>query len=156
MHREDINIDDVLRCVCKNLGFLFYAPKNNKELGIMFEVINNRGKALAELEKIKNYLIYYADKNHKCDIKKSVNDSCPDILSNLNKIGYTSNESEDRFLRNCWIVFMDTHKSRRHNVYDNLKRDWPPNAEHTFKILRFIEFLKTPLFFMRNFLRGKA
>lgn len=116
------NIDDVLRCVRENLGFLFYAPKNSKEIGIMFEVINNRGKALSELEKIKNYLIYYAVKNNMCDIREAVNGSWPDILSNLNKIDYTSNEDENRFLRNCWIVFMDTHKSRSHNVYDSTLR----------------------------------
>ena len=114
-------IDAVLECVRKELGFLFYAPKNDAEIGIMFEVINNRGKALSELEKIKNYLIYYADKNNISDIKKSVNDAWSDILSNLNEIGYTSNESENSFLRNCWIVFMEAHKSKSHNVYDNLK-----------------------------------
>ena len=109
----------------------------------MFEVINNRGKALSELEKIKNYLIYYAEKNEKHDIRNKVNSRWPIILSNLNKIDYTSNESEDRFLRNCWIVFMDTHKSRSHNVYDNLKHVWPPEeSENTKEIIDFINFLR--------------
>ena len=139
------NINEVLTCVCKQLGFLFYAPENKKEIGIMFEVINNRGKALSELEKIKNYLIYYADKNNMGEITEGVNSSWPVILSNLNKIEYTSNESEDRFLRYCWIVFMDTHKSKSHNVYDNLKVEWPPDSEvyeNTKKIIKFIDFLE--------------
>ena len=143
---KDDEIDAVLRVVRKQLGFLFYAPENNKEIGIMFEVINNRGKALSELEKIKNYLIYYAVKNSKPEIKDRVNEYWPDILSNLNKVDYTSNESENRFLRNCWIVFMDTHKSKSHNVYGNLKLAWPPDGEQTSQkvkvILKFIEFLK--------------
>ena len=138
----DVDIDDVLKCVRENLGFLLYAPQNDKEIGIMFEVINNRGKALTELEKIKNYLIYYADKNNKPDIKKRVNDSWPIILSKLNKVDYVSNESEDRFLRNCWIVFMETHKSKSHHVYDGLKQEWPPDQDHTSKILNFIDFLE--------------
>ena len=157
LHRKDINIDDVLRCVCENLGFLFYAPKNNKELGIMFEVINNRGKALTELEKIKNYLIYYAEKNIKRDIKDKVNEAWPKILENLNKIDYTSNESEDSFLRNCWIVFMDTHKSRSHHVYAGLKKKWPPDEEHhTSEILGFIEFLKDVATFYVKYLKQEG
>ena len=140
---KDQDIDDVLTCVRENLGFLFYAPKNDKEIGIMFEVINNRGKALSELEKIKNYLIYYAEKNGKHDIRNKVNSRWPIILSNLNKINYTSNESENQFLRNCWIVFMDTHKSRSHNVYDNLKQVWPPEeSENTKEIIDFINFMR--------------
>ena len=152
LNGDDVNIDDVLKCVCENLGFLLYAPENDKELGIMFEVINNRGKALTELEKIKNYLIYYADKNNKPDIKKRVNDSWPIILSKLNKVGYTSNESEDRFLRNCWIVFMETHKSKSHYVYDGLKQEWPPDQDHTSKILNFIGFLKNAAIFYAKYL----
>lgn len=154
------NIDDVLRCVRENLGFLFYAPENSKEIGIMFEVINNRGKALSELEKIKNYLIYYAEKNNMCDIREAVNGSWPDILSNLNKIDYTSNEDENRFLRNCWIVFMDTHKSRSHNVYDNLKQEWPPDgaytSENVSKILKFIDFMKNAAIYYVRYLKREG
>ncbi len=153
------DIDRVLRCVCENLGFLFYAPENKKEIGIMFEVINNRGKELSELEKIKNYLIYYADKNSMRSIKKLVNDSWPQILSNLNEIDYTSNESENQFLRNCWIVFMDTNKSRSHNVYDNLKLEWPPDGKDTqknaIKIIEFINFLKKAATYYVRYLKSE-
>lgn len=152
LERQDIDANNVLKCVRENLGFLFYAPENNKEIGIMFEVINNRGKALSELEKIKNYLIYYADKNNKRDIRVRVNESWPEILSNLNKIEYTSNESEDRFLRNCWIVFMDTNKSKSHYVYDNLKLEWPPDSENTKKIIEFIKFLEDASIFYAKYL----
>ncbi len=150
-------IYEVLDCVCGKLGFLLYVPKIDKELGIMFEVINNRGKALTELEKIKNYLIYYADKNDKTEIKMEVKAAWPDILSNLNKIGYTSNESEDSFLRNCWIVFMETHKSRSYHVYDGLKQKWAPDKEqHTPEILRFIKFLKDASTFYVKYLKQEG
>ena len=156
LERQDIDANNVLRCVRENLGFLFYAPENNKEIGIMFEVINNRGKALSELEKIKNYLIYYADKNNKRDIRVQVNDSWPEILSNLNKIDYTSNESEDRFLRNCWIVFMDENKSKSHYVYDNLKLEWPPDSENTKIIIEFIKFLEDVAIFYAKYLKREG
>ena len=154
LKEDNINIDDVLECICGKLGFLLYAPENDKELGIMFEVINNRGKALTELEKIKNYLIYYADKNDKRDIKNQVNKSWSRILNNLNKIDYTSNESEDSFLRNCWIVFTETHKSKSYYVYDGLKEKWPPdNVECTPEILRFIRFLEDAATFYVKYLK---
>lgn len=150
------DIDDVLECVLKKLGFLFYTPKNNKEIGIMFEVINNRGKPLSELEKIKNYLIYFSEKNQKRDIKKKVEVSWPEILSNLNKIDYTSNEREDQFLRNCWIVFWDTHKSRSYYVYDNLKQYWPPDGrinDNTKFIMEFIDFLQNASVYYVRYLK---
>ena len=156
LERQDIDANNVLKCVRENLGFLFYAPENNKEIGIMFEVINNRGKALSELEKIKNYLIYYADKNNKRDIRVQVNDSWPEILSNLNKIEYTSNENENEFLRNCWIVFMDTNKSKSYHVYDNLKQKWPPDSENTEKIIEFIKFLDDDAIFYTKYLKREG
>ena len=157
LKKANINTDDVLDCVCGKLGFLFYAPENDKELGIMFEVINNRGKALTELEKIKNYLIYYADKNDKREIKSKVNESWSHILSSLNKIGYTSNESEDSFLRNCWIVFMEANKSRSYHVYDGLKQKWPPDKEeYTPEIIRFIKFLEDAATFYVKYLKREG
>ena len=156
LNGSNVNIDNVLKCVYKKLGFLLYAPDNDEEIGIMFEVINNRGKTLTELEKIKNYLIYYADKKTKPDIKKRVNNSWSIILSKLNKVGYTSNESEDRFLRNCWIVFMDTHKSRSHRVYENLKHKWPTDEEHTKEILNFIQFLESAANFYAKYLKSEG
>ena len=122
----------------------------------MFEVINNRGKPLSELEKIKNYLIYYADKNGMNDIRENVNDSWSVILSNLNKVDYTSNENEDRFLRNCWIVFMDPNKSRSHYVYESLKQEWPPDSqvrENTKTIIEFIKFLEKSAISYAKFLK---
>ncbi len=151
------NLDDVLTCVREKLGFLFYAPENTKEIGIMFEVINNRGKALSELEKIKNYLIYYADKNDMGEIRDKVGTQWPNILRNLNKIGYTSNDSENQFLRNCWIVFMDAHKSRSHNVYDNLKLQWPPDdTQNTARIIEFIIFLASAAIYYAKYLKREG
>ncbi|MCB9236016.1 MAG: DUF262 domain-containing protein [Bacteroidia bacterium] len=156
--KSDFALDDVLKCILEHLGFLYYAPQNDAEIGIMFEVINNRGKALSQLEKIKNYLIYYAEKNGKSDIKRRVNDYWPDILSNLNKINYTTNDDEDRFLRNAYIVFMDTHKSKSYYVYDNLKEIWPPDGsrDEPEVMLRFIQFLKAAAHSYVKFYKGEG
>ena len=127
--------------VINRLGFLMYAPENTKEIGIMFEVINNRGKPLSELEKVKNYLIYYSEKNDIRDLRIAVNNKWPEILADLNRCNLTSNEDENRFLRNCWIVFHDTNKSKSFYVYDNMKIRFPTTESNWKQLILFVEFL---------------
>lgn len=134
--------EDIAKTIIDKLGFLFYTPDNSNEIGIMFEVINNRGKDLSELEKVKNYLIYFADKNNVADLKIKVEEKWGNILKNLNVIGHNSNQQENSFLRNCWIVFQDKNKSRSHNVYDNLKLSFHVSNKKNWKRLcDFIDFV---------------
>jgi len=139
---DNKGLDDLYNAVTEKLGFLFYAPEYDAEIGIMFEVINNRGKPLSELEKIKNYLIYFAGRHDKPDLKKKVNSSWPLLLDSLNKAGYTSNDDENRFLRVCWLVFQDYNKSRSYHVYDNLKLEYKPSESDNWEVLvEFINFI---------------
>lgn len=137
------NHDKLYSAITEKLGFMLYAPNNSAEIGIMFEVINNRGKPLSELEKIKNYLIYFAEKNGIKDLRTTVDISWGEILKNLNESGMTSNDDENSFLRNCWIVFADTNKSRSYYVYDNLKERFPPKDKDKWdKLKEFVLFLE--------------
>tara|TARA_R110000851_G_scaffold210486_3_gene363001 strand:- start:28854 stop:30824 length:1971 start_codon:yes stop_codon:yes gene_type:complete len=132
----------VFDTVTRKLGFLLYAPKQDAEIGLMFEVINNRGKPLSEVEKIKNYLIYFASRNQIVDLKTKVNASWPVLLESLNLASFTSNDDENRFLRVCWIVFEDYNKSRSYHVYDNLKHRYPAEvAEHWQVLMSFVDFI---------------
>lgn len=133
---------DVYKVITERLGFLFHVPASTTEVGLMFEVINNRGKKLSELEKIKNYLIYYAQKTGYRDIYTAVQTYWGKILFNLNACGQTSNEEEDSFLRFTWIVFQDVNKSKSYHVYDNLKEIFPTNAAQNWQRLKsYIEFI---------------
>ena len=139
---DDNELEGIYLAVTKQLGFLLYAPEQDAEIGIMFEVINNRGKPLSELEKIKNYLIYFAGRHQKADLKNKVNDSWPVLLEALNTANYTSNDDENRFLRVCWIVFEDTNKSRSYHVYDNLKLNYiPEEPDHWSELAGFVDFI---------------
>jgi hypothetical protein len=108
--------------ILNQLGFLFYAPKNTGEVGLMFEVINNRGKPLSQLEKVKNYLVYFGTKNNMPDLVNKVNDTWGSLLISLSNAQITSNEEEDNFLRNGWIVFEDHRKNESYHVYENMKK----------------------------------
>jgi hypothetical protein len=139
-----VDIRDVKKCILENLGFLHYSPVSSKELGIMFEVINNRGKGLSQLEKIKNYLFYYSEKNQLSDLKETIINSWPNILSRLNKVGHVSNDEENSFLRNCWIVAIDTNKTKSAHVYEQLKQRWKPDSKEDWKSLQsFVTFLES-------------
>ena len=79
------------------LGLLVYNPNESAEVGIMFEVINNRGKNLSQLEKVKNYLIYTATKLGANSTREKVNSRWSSILKNLHLAHHTSDKQEDSF-----------------------------------------------------------
>ena len=124
------SISQIAASVYQQLGFLFFTPDNSKEIGIMFEVINNRGKPLSELEKLKNYLIYFSGKYNFNDLHKNINSSWKTILTNLSSCEKTSNEDEDQFLRFCWHLFDKTSKNDRYRIYDLIKEKYPVDVKY--------------------------
>lgn len=143
LEETPLELADIHSRITEKFGFLFYAPPESSEVGMMFEVINNRGKRLSELEKTKNYLIYFAERNGVQDLRDHVNRKWSKILEHLNEAGVTSNDDENSFLRNCWIVFADTNKSRSYYVYDNLKQWYPATQKGKWrKLVEFVKFLE--------------
>lgn len=141
--QSEDELDETVKALTSELGFLFYTPRHNNEIGIMFEVINNRGKKLSELEKVKNYLMYSAAKGELSDLHDCVDKNWGAILTNLSSIHWHSNESEDAFLRNCWIVFKDPSKKKSHHVYYYLKEEYPVEnvQDHWQDLISFVEFM---------------
>ena len=119
---ETDDLQDLFRVVTTRMGFLFYAPRNGKEIGLMFEVINSRGKPLSELDKVKNFLIYYGNLHGMSDLVGQVNRAWSKILRDLNAVGFTSNEEELTFLQSCWIPFGDPRSRKSGPVYEGLKK----------------------------------
>ena len=126
IEQNSTDVDKIYSTVINKLGFICFSPENTNEIGIMFEVINNRGKALSELEKIKNYFIYYATINSQQSLRDKINDNWGEILRYLSEAGVTSNDEENSFLRNCYIVFFSTNKQKSWYVYDELKELYKP------------------------------
>ena len=119
--QEDINVDLIYQTMTTKMSFLFFTPERNKEIGIMFEVINNRGKALSELEKIKNFFIYYATVHERANLRNDINHKWSNIILSLSEANRKSNEDENAFLRSCFVVFFDTSKEKSWNVYGECK-----------------------------------
>ena len=146
--KEKPDLDRIIKIVTTQLGFMLYTPDNDKEIGIMFEVINNRGKNLSQLEKIKNYFIYFSTVNDREGLRELINRKWADIQKNLSMANKTSNEDEDSFLRNCYIVFFDINKEKSWYVYQQLKivfntsnKDKVYIDQSVERIEAFVEFL---------------
>jgi len=119
---ESVAVSDIRNTIEAELGFLVYTPKEDAETGIMFEVINNRGKPLSELEKVKNYLIYCCVKLSATTLRNSIDADWSGILRHLNTAKKTSPAEEGAFLRYCVAVHFKLNKTDSQYGYDELKR----------------------------------
>lgn len=115
-------IEQLRTTIEQELGFIVYAPKQDAETGIMFEVINNRGKPLSELEKVKNYLIYCCVKLNARTLRETIDESWSEILRHLNVAQRTSQGEESAFLRYCMVVYFRLSKTDSQYGYDELKK----------------------------------
>lgn len=120
--KEEIKL--ILEVMEKQLRFIVYNPQNAVNASAMFEIINNRGKELSELEKIKNYFVYVATmlgKDHS--LHEKINKCWGDMLHHLNNADVQDITSENSFLRYCFITFFDAAKDKYQNIYETLKKD---------------------------------
>lgn len=120
--RTSCTAQDIRNTVEKELGFLVYSPREDAETGIMFEVINNRGKQLSELEKVKNYLIYCCVKLNASTLRSTIDTDWSSILRDLNTAKKTNPTDEGAFLRYCVTVHFKLNKTDSQYGYDELKK----------------------------------
>ena len=109
---------DLQSKVTTRLHFNLYEVEDAAEVGVIFEVMNDRGKPLTNLEKVKNYLLYAAStlnvqQDTRNDLTNSVNKAWAEILNRLMAAGLGSPSDEDRLLRAHWLM-----------KYDPQSRNW--------------------------------
>lgn len=93
-----------------------YVVDTDAEAGVIFEVMNDRGKPLSGADKIKNYLIYLAYKIENKELAETINNYWGDIFRNLMA---SRRSSEDDFLRYHWIIF--TNQQKEYDVHRGIK-----------------------------------
>jgi hypothetical protein len=109
---------DALRMKITNqLVFVPYEVSTSAEVGVIFEVMNDRGKDLTELEKAKNYLLYLAEKLKPNTLEGAVNGTWSAIFQRLMAAGVSSSGSEDQLLRAHWLM-----------AYNPDRRSWSGTA----------------------------
>lgn len=129
-------LQELVDAIEKGLGFLVYTPQNIAEVGIMFEVINNRGKELSELEKVKNYLIYCSAKLGAATLRDQINDDWSTVLRDLRAARATTSQDESAFLRYCSVVHLGLGKNDSQNIYAWMKVNWDIDQALTSKVRR--------------------
>ena len=103
-------LDSLFEKITQNLKLIVYIVDDELDAGVIFETMNDRGKPLTELEKVKNYLLYLASKldlpkDH--DLGKRINATWKHIFESLMAAGISKVDDEDRLLRAHWLMAYD-------------------------------------------------
>lgn len=102
-HNPGQLLQDLYLKVTNQMHFTLYETEDPEEVGIIFEVMNDRGKPLTELEKVKNFLIYASTRlDVPNDLREDVNRAWSMILRTLMGAKLESSDDEDLFLRSDW------------------------------------------------------
>jgi hypothetical protein len=101
-------LTDLYLKVATRLMVTLYEVDSEAEVGMIFELMNNRGKPLSELEKVKNYLLYAGSTvPGPHGLAATVNEAWSEMLRQLMSAGLTSAANEDELLRAHWLTWYD-------------------------------------------------
>lgn len=107
---------DLHKKIINGLKLTVYQVPNESDVGVIFEVMNNRGKPLSEMEKVKNYLLYLASKiemKAASKLSKQINSVWASIFQRLMESGVSTMEFENQLLRSSWLM-----------AYSYFAKDW--------------------------------
>lgn len=117
-------LSDLADRVTSGLRFLVYEVSSAADVGVIFETLNDRGRGLTELEKIKNYLLYLARQ-----MPASARDSLVDHINHawaaiFDNFAAAPGVNEDAVLRAHWIATQDGD-ARRWKGTQSVKAKFP-------------------------------
>lgn len=109
--------------ITQKLAFTHYTIEEENEIGMTFELMNSRGKDLTILEKLKNYFMYWvnrnvADRDERTDLTNQINKNWKDVYANLGMCY----GNEDQCLRVAWTLYCN-HVPGNWNGYAGFKQD---------------------------------
>lgn len=107
-------LDDLYTKVTEHLRVTVYPIEDAAEVGVIFEVMNDRGRPLTELEKVKNYLLYLGARldASASQFRDRVNAAWAFIYERLMGAELSFSADEDQLLRAHWIATFD-HDARK-------------------------------------------
>ncbi|HNS51673.1 MAG TPA: DUF262 domain-containing HNH endonuclease family protein [Anaerolineae bacterium] len=111
--------------VTQQLTLVVYTVRSEADAGVVFETMNNRGKPLTELEKVKNYLLYLASKLElpcEHDLARDINDTWTHIFERLMAADLGEVENEDQLLRTHWLMEHDYDRNKPVSIRSIKKR----------------------------------
>lgn len=94
--------------IINQLKLIFYPVSDELDAGVLFETMNDRGKPLTEMEKVKNHLLYLSAKLEVPDeghpLNRRVNETWKFIYEKLMYAGLAGRANEDQLLRAHWLM----------------------------------------------------
>jgi len=103
-------LDSFRTKICQRLAFTVYTVDDASDVGVIFEVMNDRGLQITNLEKVKNYLLYLTTKlnlSEEHNLAEEINNTWSYIFQSLMSCGLSSTDNEDQLLRMHWIMAYD-------------------------------------------------
>jgi hypothetical protein len=139
-------LHDVYAKLTKRFLFNEYIIKDEFDVFVAFETMNNRGKKLSDLELLKNRLIYlttlYGDEEldaaERRSLRESINDAWKAVYYQLGR-NKTKPLNDDDFLRAHWTMYFKySRQTGRDYIHFLLNEQFTPQKVHK-KIEREVE-----------------
>ena len=112
--------------ISTQLRFTVYEVEDEAEVGVIFEVMNDRGKPLTDLEKVKNFLLHSSFAiGIDNELANAVNGAWAEILHQLMAADLVSSTDEDRLLRAHWLTHYNP-QSRQWKGSRSVKDEFDP------------------------------
>ncbi|MBI2913122.1 MAG: DUF262 domain-containing protein [Chloroflexi bacterium] len=140
-------LQQLVNNVLNGLKFTRFQVDTDAEAGLIFEVTNNRGRPLNNLDKIKNYLMYISYKAGDSPLATAINESWAEVLRNIFN---SPRLGEEEILRYHWV--MRTGVAKEYDVHSRLKeRLRPPfSDQHLNEIRDYVATFKEASYVIRE------
>lgn len=96
-------LNKLLNIINSDLEVTVTEVTETKEAGRLFEAINDRGKSINTIDKIRSYLIYCAAQLEDENLSEHIHSQITDVIENITQYGDDSDI--DRFVREHWRVY---------------------------------------------------
>jgi len=132
---EQLSAQDLLRFadeIQSRLLLLTYQVGGELEAGLIFQTINDRGKDLSQLDKVKSYLMYVAAKTDSANLTTVINGNWGELLRNIANVNPEDDDTEgleNQMLRYHWIVETGNHKA--YQIHREVKGKYKIGQEDT-------------------------
>lgn len=139
-------LHDVYAKLTKRFLFNEYIIKDEFDVFVAFETMNNRGKKLSDLELLKNRLIYlttlYGDEEldaaERRSLRETINDAWKEVYYQLGR-NKTKPLNDDDFLRAHWTMYFKySRQTGRDYIHFLLNEQFTPQKVHK-KVEREVE-----------------
>lgn len=100
---EFARINQLLNIINSDLEITVTEVTETKEAGRLFEAINDRGKSINTIDKIRSYLIYCAAQLDDETLSQHIHSQITDVIENITQYG---NDGDiERFVREHWRIY---------------------------------------------------